>query len=273
MVGTSALMQYYIYAENSTAGMFSPVRAEYEFHSYLVSVNSAAAGQVVLNELVSFNFGGCTDASGAHEDWIELFNTTGTPLNLQGLYLTDDPTNHLKWALPSYVIPANGFAVVWADEDPGSSGELHANFKLSSGGEFVLLCNANGTVLDSIAFGILATDNSYGRCPNGYGTWITYSWGGCGGWNICPTDVNETETKSGVAVYPNPASEQLNVVKFGENVLQYEVISSTGQQCMTGTLLQQNNQLDISALADGMYMLVVRDDTGLVIATERLIKQ
>jgi hypothetical protein len=273
MIGTSALMQYYIYAENSTAGMFSPVRAEYEFHSYLVSVNSATAGQVVLNELLSFNLGGCTDASGAHEDWIELFNTTGAPLNLQGLYLTDDPANHLKWALPSYIIPANGFAVVWADEDPGSSGELHANFKLSSGGEFVLLCNANGTVLDSIAFGILATDNSYGRCPNGYGSWINYSWGGCGGWNICPTDISENETKSGVAVYPNPATTVMNIVNFGEVPIQYELISATGQSCSTGTCTGSSTQLDISQLAAGMYILMVRDQQGNFLSSERIIKE
>ncbi len=273
MQGTSPLMQYYIYANNPTAGIFSPERAEYEFYSYLVSVSTATAGQVVLNELVSFNFIGCTDASGANEDWIELFNTTGSPLNLEGLYVTDDPTNHLKCALPSYIIPPYGFALIWADEDAGSASEIHANFKLSVGGEYVLLCNASGVVLDSVAYGIIATDNSWGRCPNGNGSWINYSWGGCGGWNICPTDVEESPEQSGVAVYPNPTTSILNVVNFGEETITYELVSSTGQVCMSGQFNDQNNQIDLSDLATGMYILMVRDELGNFLAAERIVKE
>lgn len=264
MPGTSALMQYYIYAENANAGMFSPERAEYEFYDYVVIVNSATSGQVVINELLSFNFYGATDASGAHEDWIELFNTTGNPLNLEGLYITDDPTNHLKCALPSYIIPAYGFAVVWADEDIGSATELHANFRLASGGEYVLLCNANGTVLDSIAYGILATDESYGRCPNGYGSFITYAWPGCGGWNICPGDVAEETTEGGVSVYPNPATDFLHVEVDSINALNYEVHSVTGQVCLSGALLNESGTLDISLLASGTYLLLLRDESGMI---------
>ncbi len=273
MPGTSPLMQYYIYANNPTAGIFSPERAEYEFYNYYVSVSTATAGQVVLNELVSYNFIGCTDATGAHEDWIELFNTTGTPLNLEGLYITDDPGNHLKCALPSYVIPPNGFALIWADEDAGNPGEIHANFKLASGGEYVLLCNAQGVVLDSIAFGILASDHSYGRCPNGNGPWITYTWGGCAGWNICPTDVDESPEQTGVAVYPNPTSGVLNVVNFGEETITYELLSSTGQVCMSGQFLNKNNQIDLTEFATGMYILMVRDEHGNYVTSERIIKE
>jgi hypothetical protein len=266
-------MQYYIYANNATAGIFSPERAEYEYYTYFVNVNTATAGQVVLNELVSYNFIGCTDATGAHEDWIELFNTTGSPLNLEGLYVTDDPTNHLKCALPSYVIPPYGFALIWADEDAGSPGEIHANFKLSSAGEYVLLCNAGGTVLDSVAFAILASDNSYGRCPNGNGSWINYSWGGCAGWNICPTEVEESQNQTGVAVYPNPTTSILNVVNFGDQAITYELVSSTGQVCLSGQFPDKNNQIDLSELATGMYVLMVRDEQGNFLTSERIVKE
>jgi hypothetical protein len=273
MPGTSPLMQYYVYANNPTAGMFSPERAEYEFYSYVVLVNPAMAGDVVLNELVSDNTIGCTDAAGEYDDWIELFNTTANPLNLEGLYLTDDPANHLKFALPSYIIPAFGFVVVWADEDQGSPSEIHANFKLASGGEYVLLCNANGTVLDSVAFGALNTDNSWGRCPNGYGSWINYSWGGCGGWNICPTDVEESSADRGIAVYPNPTSDVLNIVKFGEGVVTYQLVSATGQICNSGTFTDSVNQLSVAELATGIYALLVRDENGIVISSERIVKE
>jgi hypothetical protein len=273
MPGASALMQYYIYANNALAGIFSPERAEYEFYSYVVTVSTAAAGQVVINELVSSNQIGATDASGAHEDWIELFNTTGSPLNLSGLYVTDDPSNHLKCALPTFIIPAYGFAVIWADEDAGDPGEIHANFKLSAGGEYVLLCNANGTVLDSIAYGVLGSDESYGRCPNGNGPFITYPFGGCGGWNICPGDVAENGARSGVAVYPNPADDVLNVVNFGEETVTYQLVSSTGQVCMNGQFADTYNQIDVSQLATGMYILMVSSEEGELLSSERIIKE
>jgi spore coat protein CotH len=273
MPGTSPLMQYYIYAENPVAGMFSPERAEYEFYSYVVTVSTAAAGQVVINEILSNNVVGCADAAGEREDWIELFNTTGTPLNLEGLYITDNPANHLKCALPSYIIPPYGFALIWADEDAGNANELHANFKLSAGGEYVLLCNANGTVLDSVAFGALSTDASYGRCPNGNGPFINYSWGGCGGWNICPSDVAVNTERTGVAVYPNPAMTVLNVVNFGTQTLQYEMVSATGQVCASGQFVDTNNQIDMASFATGMYILMVRDEQGNFLTSERIVKE
>lgn len=271
MPGTSAVMQYYVYAENAVAGLFSPERAEYEFYSYQVAVSTPVAGEVVINELVSYNFTGATDASGAHEDWIELFNNTATPLNLHGLYITDDITNHYKCALPNVVIPAFSFAVVWCDEDVGAATEIHANFKLSSGGEIILLCNSSGTVLDSVAYAIIPTDQSYGRCPNGFGPFIIYTSPSCNSWNICPGDVGEESDESGVVVYPNPVSEVLNVVKFGESDVSYELVSSVGQVCMSGVLSDERSALDVSALSRGMYILIMRDISGEIMTAERII--
>lgn len=271
MPGTSSLMQYYVYAENAGAAMFSPERAEYEYYTYLVSTTTATAGQVVINEFLTYNMNGATDATGAHEDWIELFNTTGSPLSLQGLYITDDATNHLKCALPDVVIPAYGFLIIWADEDNGNANEVHANFKLSSGGEVILLCNAAGVVLDSIAYAIIGADESYGRCPNGYGPFMIYTTPSFNGWNICPGAVNEEEERNAVAVFPNPASDVLNVVKFGDGYVTYELISSTGQVCTSGVFNDEQNQLDVSALARGMYVMLVRDEAGELRCSERIV--
>lgn len=273
MPGTSSQLQYYVYAENASAGLFSPVRAEYEFYTYVVLTSTVTAGQVVINELVSYNLTGATDATGAHEDWVELFNNTGNPVSLQGLYLTDDPTNHLKCALPDAILPPYGFAVVWCDEDAGSANEVHANFKLASGGEFVLLCNANGNVLDSIAFGIITSDQSYGRCANGIGPFITYPSPTCNSWNICPGGITEDAQQHGVAVYPNPATDVLNIRNFDANTISFDLITSTGQLVNSGTLAGSDNQISLSDLATGMYILMIRNDAGEIISSERIIKE
>ena len=59
----------------------------------------------------------------------------------------------------------------WCDEDQ-EQGNLHTNFKLNAGGEFLALVNIDGvTILDSITFGDQSTDISYGRVLDGSSEW------------------------------------------------------------------------------------------------------
>ena len=92
------------------------------------------------------------DEAGEYDDWIELYNTTGDDINLAGLYLTDDMNDLLKWPLPDLVIPTNDYLIIWTDDDE-EQGDLHANFKLSSGGEVIILADENGTLVDFVSFG------------------------------------------------------------------------------------------------------------------------
>ena len=53
---------------------------------------SLSFGQVLINEYSCSNISGINDAYGQKEDWIELYNTTGTAINLTGWYLSDKAT-------------------------------------------------------------------------------------------------------------------------------------------------------------------------------------
>jgi spore coat protein CotH len=163
----TALAQYYIYAENNNAGIFSPARAEYEFYN-IVFTSPIQTGQVVINEFLAANVANITDPANEHDDWIELYNTTNNTLSLVGLYLSDDPNLPRKWALPNINMSANSYLIVWADEN-NSQGNLHANFKLSKTGEAIYLSKADDTLLDSVVFGAQNNDISTGRYPNGTG--------------------------------------------------------------------------------------------------------
>jgi hypothetical protein len=122
---------------------------------------------VVINELMASNLSTMADPQGEFDDWIELRNLTDTPVDLTGRYLTDDPTNPRKWEFPSgTAIPANGFLIVWADEDGQAADGWHANFKLAASGEELYLIDSDAqlnAVLDSVVFGEQAADISYGR--------------------------------------------------------------------------------------------------------------
>ena len=128
---------------------------------------------VVINELMADNDNVITDPQGDYDDWLELHNLTDNLIMLTGMYLSDKEDEPTKWQFPENTeIPANGYLIVWLDEDLDDSEGLHADFKLSKGGEAVLLVDtdANGNqVLDSITFGEQETDVAFGRLPNGTG--------------------------------------------------------------------------------------------------------
>ena len=128
---------------------------------------------VVINELMADNDNILADPQGDYDDWLELHNRTDSAVTLTGMYLSDKEDEPTKWEFPENTeIPANGYLIVWLDEDVDDPEGLHADFKLSKGGEAVLLVDtdANGNaVLDSIIFGEQETDSAFGRLPDGTG--------------------------------------------------------------------------------------------------------
>jgi hypothetical protein len=197
--------QYYVYAENNNAGMFSPERAEYEFYT-LVGIQTATAGQVYINEFLADNTGDVTDESFQYEDWIELYNTSSVPLELSGLYLTDDYSTPTKFLFPqNTIIQPNNFLIIWADDDPSTASYVHCNFKLSAGGERLMLSTGAGVVLDSITFGAQLPDKSMARCPDGTGTFSVAAFPTFKLSN-CAIGVNELSgNESRITIFPNPA--------------------------------------------------------------------
>ena len=132
---------------------------------------SSAKPTLVINEFMAQNTGSIQDSHGDYDDWIELYNYGGSAIDVAGCYLSDDQANPTKWRIPSSnpavtTIPARGFLLIWADQE-AQDGLLHANFKLSAGGESISLSDAQGNLLDSVAFGAQEADISSGRSPDG----------------------------------------------------------------------------------------------------------
>lgn len=129
-----------------------------------------AAG-VEISEFMASNKTTLATAQGLYEDWVEIRNGTGAAVDLAGWYLTDDPADPRKWRFPSTAatspLPAGGYLIVFADGavDAVVAGQLHANFKLSAGGEYLALIEPDGeTVAYQYApvFPPQTTDRSYG---------------------------------------------------------------------------------------------------------------
>lgn len=140
----------------------------------------AAAQGVVVNEVLASNQATLADPDfDDYGDWIELYNGSEILADLGGHFLTDDPETPQKWRIPDGTTLAPGaFLLVWADDEdtgPPETDALHANFKLSAGGESVSLVSPAGDVVDTITFGEQTTDISFGRVPDGAPTWDLFA--------------------------------------------------------------------------------------------------
>jgi len=139
----------------------------------------ASCEGVFINEIMAINNHSLADEHGEYNDWIELYNSTEQPLDLGGLYLSDNPENLCKYRIPTNsanttTIAAGGYLILWADEQ-SDQGPLHTNFKLTGMGERLTLVNisveGDTAIIDSVSYGIQSTDASYGRSQDGVAPW------------------------------------------------------------------------------------------------------
>lgn len=78
-------------------------------------------------------------------------------------------------------------------------------------------------------------------------------------------NVNENSLNQ-VSIFPVPSSEVLNVNVGHEifNATSYRIFSVDGKQVLSGSIYSANQQLDISNLPSGVYVLQVQDSRSLV---------
>jgi len=131
----------------------------------LTPILAQAQSSVVISEFLTHNSNGLLDEDGVASDWIEIYNSSSSAVNLGGWALTDDPSNLTKWVFPSTNIAAKGFLVVFASgknrTTPGLP--LHTSFALSSSGGYLALVMPGGvTIANDFTYPSQRTDISYG---------------------------------------------------------------------------------------------------------------
>jgi hypothetical protein len=122
--------------------------------------------QLVINEILAIN-NSAVEHQGTFPDMVELYYDGPASLNLSGMRMTDDPNDRTKFVFPAGATIASGqYLVLFADANAVTSG-VHLGFALSGEGESVYLYDKNGTLIDSVEFGLQLPDLSIGRV--GYG--------------------------------------------------------------------------------------------------------
>ncbi len=103
------------------------------------------------------------------EDWIELHNPQGLPLDLGGFHLTDDPSiaGIARFRIaPLTFIPARRFLVWNADARP-DRGPDHLPYQLDPRGRTLRLYAANRSLVDSMSYPAQPAGTAAGRFPDG----------------------------------------------------------------------------------------------------------
>jgi len=174
-------IEYYVEVTNNTSlTSTDPFDAPDELHDYLL--NTDALPQLYINEFMAANASCCPDNDGGtaeYDDWIEIYNAGDTPVDIGGMYLSDNVNDPFGDKIPKSnpsktTIPAKGFLVLWADGNQ-AQGILHLNFSLSASGEDVGLFYIDGRAIDTYTFGSQTDNTSYGRTTNGGVSWKSFA--------------------------------------------------------------------------------------------------
>lgn len=140
--------------------------AEYE-----ASLKETEDMGLYINEFMASNATTICDSFGSYSDWIELYNSTDTDMDISGFGISDNLSQPMKYRFPDGItIAAKGYLVVFCSGNEGmQNGELHAPFGLRSYGEDVVIANRAGRIIDSYSFKNQETDVSMARIPDGAG--------------------------------------------------------------------------------------------------------
>ncbi len=111
------------------------------------------------------------------EDWVELYNTSAQPVDLSGLYLTDDPTlaGRTNTAIRSRSFIAGRSTALFSASGSASDAPNATNFKLATEGESIRLYATALALLDGVDFGLVNGGVSRGRYPDGAANVIEFT--------------------------------------------------------------------------------------------------
>lgn len=214
-------------------------------------------------------------------DWIELYNTTSEPIDVAGMYLTDNSKKLTKYQIPANdevntIIDPFSHLIIWADKLTPLS-QLHASFKLDAdkNGE-VILTASDESWSDILYYDIHLGTESVGLYPDGsnevylmttptigkantinsYAQWIEQPEDSNLG-----TVVEITDTEDLVLAYREEALHIYSAMGTKATVTLYD---TTGRPCrhFVTELGAGHAIINLTTLAQGTYIACVTDSEG-----------
>jgi len=248
-------IQYYIYADNSTAGMFAPERAEHEFYKIDALIQMATPNDIVLNEVVSKNNAIIANEQGKFKDYIEVVNTASVTLGLNTICVSDDSAVPTKWQFPGsvFILPGQHL-LIWSDDNDNVYLDPHTNFNLASTGGFLSLSDTLGNVFQTTTIPSQDPDEAWGRCEDAMGDFIVNANATPRTLNNCVVSITDTEQTFGM--YPNPASTNITI-ESSTALLRVEILDITGRTIRVENPNATTVRLTVKDFSTGIYFVKI----------------
>ena len=136
----------------AAAGLYSPV----------FEASAQTDAKIFINEICTGNTGANGNLEGEY-DWIELYNASGSDVDISGWKLIKDDKN--EYVFEGVIVPANGYKVIYCAKKYIGD-EPNAGYNLSGSG--VKLSLTDGTdAVDTVDVPALADDTVWARKPDG----------------------------------------------------------------------------------------------------------
>lgn len=262
---TGSLIRFYIEAiGNNTpkTRTYYPAGAEHHVMIYTIEAKSVTEKTIVINEFMASNTGVILDDNNETEDWIELYNTTSNAIDMSGFFISDSKDNLTKFEFASgTTIPANGYLIVWADEDK-TQGTLHANFKLTASGESIYLIDKSKLILDSLTFGQQTANKSAARIPNGTGPFVIgeHTFGKNNNNSTAVDDQKYADLK----IYPNPSDGNITIENTLDQNIKAQIYLSNGN-LLNNIEIPSNSQTVYLLPCSGLYFIKTPTKTAKLV--------
>lgn len=231
---------------------------------------------LVINEICasSDELSGNVDDYNSYPDWIEVYNYGAKDVNLSGFRFSlpnSLKSSDLPWDADNLVIKAGEHKLLWAKGDK-TLGSNYLDFKLSNGANAYKLCLSvpvgdSYENVDCITYVGHETNASYGRKSDGGEEMTVFgicddnltfaATPGASNGSVCEhytVDAEDVEYLSELTLYPNPASDYLNLATE-EQVLSYKIYDMSG--CMLRYELGDEKSISVEDLNVGFYMIEV----------------
>ncbi|MBN2406080.1 MAG: carbohydrate-binding protein [Elusimicrobia bacterium] len=119
---------------------------------FVVAAHAAIQpGDIVINEFIQDP----VSASDTYGEWVELYNMTGSAINLEGCVIRDDGSN--SHTVGAVSIPANGYLLMGKSTDPALNGGApvqytYGSFSLGNTSDQIVFLNPEGLEIDRVNY-------------------------------------------------------------------------------------------------------------------------
>lgn len=213
-------------------------------------------------------------------DWVELYNATNKPVDVEGMFLSDNENKPKKYQITKgetkaeTIIPAHGYLIVWCDKLETMS-QLHADFKLAAEGGIIILTAADGSWSDRLTYTQLLEDQTVGRYPDGSPEIFVMNIPTIAKANITSSYIAEVAQpqETGICELMADSSDNLSlcyrvgclvVSSTSADDLQFKVVNLAGQTIISQSVLLNGGYAEksIGQLPAGVYIASITNKHG-----------